>query len=89
MATKSTRTVNIGTKSSYATFFASEMIPQTEIEVAPGQVTFMGDFLVDVGLAKFKSPERIETVESYPVTRVGKVDRQVLRTQIADILARE
>ena len=47
----------------------------------------LGAFLADQGLAKFKSPERIETVESYPVTRVGKVDRQVLRTRIAEILA--
>jgi pyochelin biosynthesis protein PchD len=50
-------------------------------------VEALGAFLADQGLAKFKSPERIETVESYPVTRVGKVDRQVLRTQIAEIFA--
>ena len=52
-----------------------------------GTVEALGAFLVGQGLAKFKSPERVETVESYPVTRVGKVDRQVLRTQIAEILA--
>lgn len=55
----------------------------------PLTVRALGDFLVNEGLAKFKSPERVETVDSYPVTRVGKVDRQVLRTQIADIVARE
>lgn len=53
----------------------------------PLTVEALGEFLVDQGLAKFKSPERIETVEFYPVTRVGKVDRQVLRTRIAEILA--
>ena len=53
----------------------------------PLTVEALREFLVDQGLAKFKSPERIETVESYPVTRVGKVDRQVLRTRIAEILA--
>ncbi|MCZ6476832.1 MAG: hypothetical protein O6851_00695, partial [Gemmatimonadetes bacterium] len=34
--------------SDYVVFFDGEMIPQTEIEVTPGQVTFMGDFLVDL-----------------------------------------
>jgi hypothetical protein len=32
----------------YVVFFDGEMIPQTEIEVIPGQITFMGDFLVDL-----------------------------------------
>ena len=55
--------------------------------VDPLTVEALGEFLIDQGLAKFKSPERIETVVSYPVTRVGKVDRQALRTQITEILA--
>ena len=56
-----------------------------------GPITVRGlsDFLVGEGLAKFKSPDRIELVNSYPVTRVGKVDRQVLRAQIAEMVARE
>ena len=53
----------------------------------PLSVRALGEFLVNEGLAKFKTPERVETVESYPVTRVGKVDRHVLRTRIAEILA--
>lgn len=56
---------------------------------APLTVAQLGEFLLGQGLAKFKLPEHIETVESYPVTRVGKVDRQKLRTQIAELLARE
>jgi non-ribosomal peptide synthetase component E (peptide arylation enzyme) len=50
-------------------------------------VETLGAFLLDQGLARFKAPERIETVETYPVTRVGKVDRQALRARIAEILA--
>jgi non-ribosomal peptide synthetase component E (peptide arylation enzyme) len=61
------------------------MMPGTR----PLTVGDLGEFLVNEGLAKFKSPERIETVDSYPVTRVGKVDRQVLRARISEILARE
>jgi non-ribosomal peptide synthetase component E (peptide arylation enzyme) len=56
---------------------------------SPLTVGELGKFLLEQGLAKFKLPERIETVDSYPLTRVGKIDRQMLRTQIAELLARE
>ena len=49
----------------------------------------MGDFLQHQGLAKFKLPERIEALAEFPVTRVGKVDKQALRRMISDKLARE
>ncbi|AJC22874.1 AMP-binding protein [Pandoraea pulmonicola] len=50
--------------------------------VAP-TVVELANFLVGHGLAKFKCPERIETVGEFPVTRVGKVDKASLRAAIA------
>jgi len=47
------------------------------------------EFLVAKGMAKFKCPERIELVDEYPVTKVGKVDKAVLRQHIADLLEQE
>jgi non-ribosomal peptide synthetase component E (peptide arylation enzyme) len=59
----------------------------------PGQaapsVAVLGEFLQRQGLAKFKLPERVEAIDEFPVTRVGKVDKQALRRLIADTLARE
>lgn len=46
-------------------------------------------FLIAKGLAKFKLPERIEPIDSFPVTRVGKLDRAALRSIIASRLADE
>jgi non-ribosomal peptide synthetase component E (peptide arylation enzyme) len=36
------------------------------------------------GLAKFKWPERLESIDALPVTKAGKPDKQALRTLIAD-----
>ena len=47
------------------------------------------EFLVGQGLAKFKCPERIETIDEFPVTRVGKLDRGALRKLIADKISEE
>ncbi len=47
------------------------------------------DFLGAQGLAKFKCPERIEVVDEFPVTRVGKVDKPAMRRTIAAILETE
>lgn len=44
----------------------------------------LGEFLLARGLAKYKLPERIEPIESFPVTRVGKLDRARLRAIIAE-----
>ena len=52
-------------------------------------VAALGDFLLRQGLAKFKLPERIETIAEFPITRVGKVDKHALRRIISDTLARE
>jgi non-ribosomal peptide synthetase component E (peptide arylation enzyme) len=52
-------------------------------------VPSLGRFLADMGLAKFKLPERIEALESFPVTRVGKLDKVRLRAMIAERLKQE
>lgn len=52
-------------------------------------VASLGAFLQKEGLAKFKLPERIEIVTEFPVTRVGKVDKQGMRAVIAQRLAQE
>jgi pyochelin biosynthesis protein PchD len=46
-------------------------------------------FLVAQGLAKFKCPERIEVVDAFPVTRVGKVDKPAMKKQIVEKLTSE
>jgi len=55
---------------------------------APG-VTEIGKHLEALGLAKIKWPERIETIENLPVTKVGKLDKGVLRSDIAAKLKAE
>jgi non-ribosomal peptide synthetase component E (peptide arylation enzyme) len=49
----------------------------------------MIEFLSSQGLAKFKCPERIEIVDAFPVTRVGKVDKPAMRRMIAETLETE
>lgn len=46
-------------------------------------------FLVAQGLAKYKCPERIEVIDAFPVTKVGKLDKVMLRTMIAQKLNQE
>ena len=41
------------------------------------------------GLAKFKWPERIVTMDNFPVTKVGKVSKGLLRADIAARLKEE
>ncbi|AHN73088.1 2,3-dihydroxybenzoate-AMP ligase [Pandoraea pnomenusa] len=61
--------------------------------VRPGHaapsVAELAGFLVSCGLAKFKCPERVEVVDEFPVTRVGKVDKASLRAAIAGRIAAE
>jgi len=45
------------------------------------------EFMTAQGLAAFKLPERIEVVDSMPLTKVGKIDKRALREAIADKLA--
>ena len=52
-------------------------------------VASLGQFLISQGLAKFKLPERIETIAEFPVTRVGKIDKVTMRKIVADKIARE
>jgi len=49
-------------------------------------VKALGQFLVERGLAKFKCPERVEVVDEFPTTRVGKVDKPAMKRLIAGIL---
>jgi non-ribosomal peptide synthetase component E (peptide arylation enzyme) len=55
----------------------------------PPTIPELIDFLGTQGLAKFKCPERIEVVDEFPVTRVGKVDKPAMRRAIAAILETE
>jgi non-ribosomal peptide synthetase component E (peptide arylation enzyme) len=52
-------------------------------------VKSLGDFLLKAGIAKYKLPERIESIAAFPVTRVGKVDKAAMRADIAKKLADE
>ncbi|VCU69473.1 2,3-dihydroxybenzoate-AMP ligase [Pigmentiphaga humi] len=56
---------------------------------AAPQVRELADFLVAQGLAKYKCPERVEVIDAFPVTKVGKLDKPALKKMIADKLARE
>jgi non-ribosomal peptide synthetase component E (peptide arylation enzyme) len=49
----------------------------------------LGFFVAEKGLAKYKTPERIEQIDAFPVTRVGKVDKARMREMIAETLAAE
>ena len=63
------------------------------LTIRPGRATpslaDLGTFLLSLGLAKYKLPERIETIVEFPLTRVGKVDKAALRADIAQILQSE
>jgi 2,3-dihydroxybenzoate-AMP ligase len=45
------------------------------------------DFMTKQGLAAFKLPERLEVMESIPLTKVGKIDKRALRDEVASRLA--
>lgn len=46
-------------------------------------------FLADLGVAKFKWPERIEARDHLPLTNIDKVHKVVLRQEITDLLLQE
>lgn len=46
-------------------------------------------YLLDRRVAKFKWPERIEIRSQLPLTNIHKVNKAILRQEIADILAKE
>jgi non-ribosomal peptide synthetase component E (peptide arylation enzyme) len=63
------------------------------IVARPGQrcpdVAALAAFLTAQGLARFKQPERVEAIDAFPTTRVGKIDKAALRKHIAEALAAE
>lgn len=63
------------------------IIPRPDMLVP--DVKALGAFLVGLGLAKYKCPERVEVVADFPLTRVGKVDKPALKKMIADKLLAE
>ncbi|MFE6904508.1 (2,3-dihydroxybenzoyl)adenylate synthase [Streptomyces sp. NPDC057717] len=60
-----------------------------ETGAQPLTVESLGGFLLAQGLAKYKLPERVESVPSLPLSNVGKVAKKVLRDDIAHKLADE
>jgi len=46
----------------------------------------LNEFLIGKKIAKFKLPERLEVVDSLPVTLMGKISKKALREQIASKL---
>ena len=52
-------------------------------------VADLGRHLLERGLAKYKLPERVEIVDSLPLTNVGKVSKKDLREDVQRRLAQE
>lgn len=52
-------------------------------------VQTLGAFLREQGLAKFKWPERVESVQEFPMTKSGKLSKLLLREIITQKLAAE
>ena len=52
-------------------------------------VAELGEFLLRMGIAKYKLPERIETLDAFPLTKVGKADKAKMRAMIAEKIAQE
>jgi salicylate---CoA ligase len=52
-------------------------------------LTDVHDVMDRAGVAKFKFPERLITVDSLTTTKVGKIDKKQLRTDVARRLAEE
>lgn len=47
------------------------------------------DHFLDIGVAKFKVPEKLVLVEKIPMTKIGKIDKKALRSDIAVRLEEE
>lgn len=52
-------------------------------------VADLAAFMQQAGAAKFKWPERVETIDALPLTKVGKLDKDAIRKLIADKIADE
>jgi 2,3-dihydroxybenzoate-AMP ligase len=57
------------------------VIPKPARTLTLGELT---SFLTDRGLAKFKLPERLELTDDLPLSKFGKVAKNVLTKQIAE-----
>jgi 2,3-dihydroxybenzoate-AMP ligase len=55
----------------------------------PATVASIGEYLLGRGLAKFKLPERVEVLDAFPLTNVGKVSKSDLRADVEAKLAAE
>ena len=55
----------------------------------PIDVAGLAQFLTSQGLAKYKLPERVEIVPSFPVSNVGKVSKKDLRADVEAKLANQ
>jgi 2,3-dihydroxybenzoate-AMP ligase len=59
----------------------------------PGETFTLGelrDFLLNERrIAKFKAPERLEFIDAFPLTHVGKLDKKALRALIAETVRAE
>lgn len=64
------------------------VIPEADPDIVP-DVAALGAFLGEAGLAKFKWPERIEVVDNFPVTKVGKPSKGLLKDMITEKLNAE
>jgi len=53
------------------------------------QFEALKEFLMNKQIAKFKLPERLEVVEAFPLTSVGKISKVALRKDIAEKLESE
>jgi non-ribosomal peptide synthetase component E (peptide arylation enzyme) len=52
-------------------------------------VAELGEFLQGLGIAKYKLPERVEAIDAFPLTTVGKADKSKLRSMVAERLVAE
>jgi 2,3-dihydroxybenzoate-AMP ligase len=60
--------------------------PMKMKKLTPDEVV---DYLKDIGIAVFQLPERLEILEGWPLTPVGKIDKRRLRAYVVVKLFRE
>ncbi|RWZ59495.1 2,3-dihydroxybenzoate-AMP ligase [Labedella populi] len=60
------------------------------VELRPGadlDLETVRAFMTEEGVAAFKLPERLEVLDTLPLTKVGKIDKKLLREDVAGKLA--
>ncbi|RWZ50824.1 2,3-dihydroxybenzoate-AMP ligase [Labedella phragmitis] len=60
------------------------------VELRPGadlDLETVRAFMTEEGVAAFKLPERLEVLDALPLTKVGKIDKKLLREDVAGKLA--